>query len=167
MLRLASILAASAVFVFSAAYPSTHQLAGCDRTPPEERNGIYYDADGLIVHRPTAEHPCGDGGDTAQREGWYWLGVWIRQNTPGLPAFVPDRRLTFQEVLALLEPNRDGVFYRHPKLSPWNNPHSKEFGFSRRSDGASDSRHGCLGHARRGATPLGRASRRRAWEAHL
>jgi hypothetical protein len=42
---------------------------------------IFFDADGLIVH----QRPDGtfDGGDTAKREGWYWLGVWIRQNTPG------------------------------------------------------------------------------------
>ena len=97
----------------------------------EEIGGIYYDADGLIVHKPTPEHPCGDGGDTAQREGWYWLGVWLRQNTPGLEPFTPTRRLTFNQVLRLLEPNGDGVFHRHPKLPPWNNPHSKEFGLSR------------------------------------
>ena len=98
---------------------------------PKRSEGIYYDADGLIVHRPTADHPCGDGGDTAQREGWYWLGVWIRQQTSGLAPWTSTRRLTFNQVLQLLEPNRDGVFYRHPKLPPWNDPNSKEFGFSR------------------------------------
>jgi hypothetical protein len=89
---------------------------------------IYYDQDGLIVHRS----PDGkdDGGDTAQREGWYWLGVWIRQNRLHQPWTKP-RKLTFPQVIALLEPQKDGVFYRHPKLSPWNNPHSKEYGFSR------------------------------------
>ncbi len=30
---------------------------------------ILYDNYGLIVHKGM------DGGDTAQREGWYWLGV--------------------------------------------------------------------------------------------
>lgn len=101
-------------------------------------DGLLCDADGLLVHAPDPDnpnpderHPYGDGGDTAQREGWYWLGVWIRQNTPGLPAFTPRRKLTFDQVLALLEPNRDGVFYRHPKLAPWNNPFDKKFGFSR------------------------------------
>jgi len=89
------------------------------------------DSDGLIVHQPSAEHPYGDGGDTAQREGWYWLGVWIRQNTPGLQPWPHRRKLNFDQVLHLLEPNRDGVFYRHPKLAPWNNPYDKKFGFSR------------------------------------
>ncbi len=95
--------------------------------PPTQ--GIFYDADGLIVHhRPNGEP---DGGDTAQREGWYWLGVWIRENTPGLQPWLPPRKLTFDQVLRLLEPNQDGVFYRHPKLLPWNDPHAKDYGFSR------------------------------------
>lgn len=85
---------------------------------------IFYDQDGLIVHNNL------DGGDTAQREGWYWFGVWLRQQILNDPWTVP-RKLTFQQVLRLLEPAGDGVFYRHPKLPPWNNPYSKEFGFSR------------------------------------
>jgi hypothetical protein len=78
---------------------------------------------GLIVHAGL------DGGDTAQREGWYWFGVWIRKHVLNDPWTVP-RKLTFAEVMRLLEPKADGVFYRHPKLSPWNNPYSKEYGFS-------------------------------------
>jgi hypothetical protein len=89
---------------------------------------IHCDVDGLIVHR-TPDGKAG-GGDTAQREGWYWFGVWIHQNKLHQP-WTPKRRLTFPQVVALLEPNKDGVFYRHPKLSPWNDPHSKEWGFSR------------------------------------
>lgn len=90
---------------------------------------IFYDQDGLIVHHgPNGEL---DGGDTAQREGWYWLGVWIRQNTPGLQPWSKPRSLSFEQVLDLLEPNHDGVFYRHPKLPPWNDPHGKAYGFSR------------------------------------
>jgi hypothetical protein len=92
--------------------------------PPIDERAILYDADGLIVHED-------GGGDTAQREGWYWLGVWIRQNTQGLQPWTPARKLTFDQVLKLLEPKGDGVFYRHPKSSPYNNPHDKEFGFSR------------------------------------
>jgi hypothetical protein len=34
-------------------------------------------------------------------------------------------------VLALLEPKRDGVFYRHPKLNEWSNPYDSKLGFSR------------------------------------
>ncbi|MCC6133543.1 MAG: hypothetical protein IT186_26725 [Acidobacteria bacterium] len=83
-----------------------------------------YDADGLIIH-------ADGGGDTAQREGWYWLGVWIRQNTPGLQPWTTPRALNFDQVLKLLEPKSDGVFYRHPKMPPYNNPHGKDFGFSR------------------------------------
>ena len=89
---------------------------------------IYYDADGLIVHHGAEGKP--DGGDTAQREGWYWLGVWIREHELHQPWDKP-RQLTFSQVIALLEPGHDGVFYRHPKLPPWNNPRSKEYGFSR------------------------------------
>jgi hypothetical protein len=90
---------------------------------------IFYDEYGLIVHK----NPDGkfNGGDTAQREGWYWLGVWIRQNTPGLQAWTPKRALNFDQVLHLLEPDNDGVFYRHPKQPPFNNPRDKEWGFSR------------------------------------
>ena len=61
---------------------------------------IYYDPDGLIVHRRD-DGTC-DGGDTAQREGWYWLGVWLRQHTPGMSSWKPDRKLNFDQVLNLL-----------------------------------------------------------------
>jgi hypothetical protein len=91
---------------------------------------IFCDQYGLIVHK----HADGtfDGGDTAAREGWYWLGVWIRQNTPGLEPWKPQRKLkSFDQVLALLEPNGDGIFYRHPKQPPYNNPFSKDWGTSR------------------------------------
>jgi hypothetical protein len=91
---------------------------------------IYYDADGLIVHKGGAGHTIIDGGDTAQREGWYWVGVWIRKEILRDPWPQP-RTLTFPEVIHLLEPAGDGIFYRHPKLPPWNNPYDKAFGFSR------------------------------------
>lgn len=98
-------------------------LGGRSSAQPSSQ-GIHFDKDGLIVHRGM------DGGDTAQREGWYWFGVWIRQNVLKDPWKVP-RKLTFPQVIRLLEPASDGVFYRHPKLPPWNNPHDKTFGFSR------------------------------------
>jgi len=105
-------------------------LPGCGNEPPASSPSpeMLYDSDGLIVHRG-----C-NGGDTAQREGWYWFGLWIRQNV--LSDAVAEgptitRRITFDEVLQLLEPHRDGVFYRHPKLPPWNNPYDKDWGFSR------------------------------------
>jgi hypothetical protein len=104
---------------------------GCPtEQPPETPSpGILYDSDGLIVHRG-----C-DGGDTAQREGWYWFGLWIRQNKlqdlSDTDKKAYSRKLTFSEVLRLLEPAGDGIFYRHPKLPPWNNPYDKQWGFSR------------------------------------
>jgi hypothetical protein len=98
-------------------------------TPESQSPDIFYDQDGLIVHKGLdAGHR--DGGDTAQREGWYWLGVWIRQNALRDP-WPESRKLTFPQVIRLLEPKNDGVFYRHPKLPPWNNPYDKEWGFSR------------------------------------
>lgn len=85
---------------------------------------IMYDDDGLIVHKGM------NGGDTAQREGWYWLGVKIRQEM-GDPWPIDRKLKSLSEVIQRLEPRHDGVFYRHPKLKPWNNPYDKEYGFSR------------------------------------
>jgi hypothetical protein len=137
--RLAKLLLAVACTWLSAS--TTHNEGGAfdHRTLPNADvrqlltgDGIFYDEDGLIIHREGGR-PDGkpDGGDTAQREGWYWLGVWIRANTPGLQPWTPPRRLNFDQVLALLEPGHDGVFYRHPKMAPFNNPRSKDYGFSR------------------------------------
>jgi hypothetical protein len=94
-----------------------------------EGRDIYCDQYGLIVHKD--DNGKFNGGDTAQREGWYWLGVWIRQNTPGLQPWNHQRRLNFNQVMSLLEPNGDGIFYRHPKQAPFNNPFDKEWGLSR------------------------------------
>lgn len=90
-------------------------------TPAQiESQPIFYDDNGLIVHRNN------DGGDTAQREGWYWFGVWVRENILKNPWPIP-RKLAFPDVIRLLEPNGDGVFRRHPKYSPYD----KQWGFSR------------------------------------
>ena len=106
------------------------QVAAQDPNAKPEDRDIYYDTDGLIVHRD-ADGSC-NGGDTAQREGWYWFGVWLRNHTPGAPPFVPNRKWkTFHEVLRLLEPAHDGLIYRHPKLAPWNDPFSNDLGTSR------------------------------------
>lgn len=86
---------------------------------------LQVDGDGLIVHRNL------DGGDTAQREGWYWFGEWLRGNDLHLPSAVDRKTMTVTKALDLLEPAKDGVFYRHPKLPPWNNPYDKKHGFSR------------------------------------
>jgi hypothetical protein len=105
------------------------QLPAVDVDKLLQGRDIFYDQWGLIVHK--GADGKFDGGDTAQREGWYWLGVWIRLHTPGLQPWTPKRALNFDQVLKLLEPNGDGVFYRHPKQPPFNNPRDKEFGFSR------------------------------------
>lgn len=52
------------------------------------------------------------------------------QNALNLPNNI-SRPLSFGQVVQLLEPGSDGVFYRHPKLAPWNNPYDKTYGFSR------------------------------------
>ena len=90
---------------------------------------IYYDQYGLIVHK--GSDGSDDGGDTAQREGWYWVGVWLRQHTKGLTPWPVKREKSFQQVVALLEPNHDGVIYRHPKEPKFNKPYDKEWGTSR------------------------------------
>jgi hypothetical protein len=81
---------------------------------------IYFDESGLIVHRG-----C-DGGDTAQREGWYWFGAWIRKFVLREHEQI-TRTLTFEQVLKLLDPANDGKFRRHPKYRA----DDKDWGFSR------------------------------------
>ena len=97
-------------------------------TQIEDRD-MFCDSLGLIVHKDA--DGSFNGGDTAQREGWYWLGVWIRNHTPGMPHWNRTRRLSFEQVLKLLEPGNNGVFYRHPTQEPYNHPFDKEWGFSR------------------------------------
>lgn len=72
---------------------------------------------GLIMHDDL------DFGDTAQREGMYWLGVWIRQNELKRPwVDNPKRELSFEDVIQKLEPRRDGVFLRAPGKDPFGRP---------------------------------------------
>jgi len=76
--------------------------------------GSSYNREGLIMHDNA------DFGDTAQREGWYWLNAWIRQNDLAQPwSDNPPRQLTFSDVLRKLEPNGDGVFVRAPGKDPF------------------------------------------------
>jgi hypothetical protein len=109
----------SRLAIAGAATSLDHRLQGQNQSPP-----IFYDQYGLIVHKGL------DGGDTSQREGWYWFGVWIREHSLKNPWTVP-RKLGIVDVIKLLEPTLNGVFYRHPKLPPWNNPYDKTYGFSR------------------------------------
>jgi hypothetical protein len=82
------------------------------------RDDIYFDELGLIVQRD-----C-DGGDTAQREGMYWLGNWVRMNAPALESlgktkdsrrYGAPREVTYTKVMDYLEePGKTGRFRRHP-----------------------------------------------------
>jgi len=60
----------------------------------------------------------GDGGDTAQREGWAWLGSWVREKLNKPWEF--KRTISFPQVMALLEDGQSGVLRRHP--DQWNKP---------------------------------------------
>ena len=96
---------------------------------------IHFDDDGLIVHDKLPDGRW-DGGDTAQREGFYWFGVWIRESVLHQPwPYTRTKLKTFSEVIKKFEHKTngqpDGVFYRHPTISGFNNPWDKEWGFSR------------------------------------
>jgi len=73
---------------------------------------IYFDQAGLPVQRD-----C-DGGDTAQRVGWMWLGIYLRSRL-GQPWHISPS-INFPRMLSLIEPNQDGLFIRHPVK--WNDP---------------------------------------------
>lgn len=82
---------------------------------------LFIDKYGLIVQRD------GDGGDTAQREGFSHFGAWIREHVLKEPWDV-KRELTFDQIIALLEDGKTGRFRRHPEPSQW---WSDTKGFSR------------------------------------
>jgi hypothetical protein len=88
---------------------------------------IYFDQNGLIVQRNVGGG-SGDGGDTAQREGWAWFGKYVRErhlSTPDPWAISPP--IDFQPTLNLLEKDMTGKFRRHPTQVQ----HSDTAGFSR------------------------------------
>jgi hypothetical protein len=69
---------------------------------------VTYDQYGLITQQDL------DGGDTAQREGWYWFGTWLRENPPINERWPMNRERSYDEVLTLLEIGKTGEFRRHP-----------------------------------------------------
>lgn len=75
---------------------------------------FHRDKFGLIVQSD------GDGGDTAQREGFVWLALFIRQKKLNLgdPSYV-NGRLTFKDTMTLLEVHQTGIFRRHPDPAHW------------------------------------------------
>ena len=84
---------------------------------PERRDDIYYDELDLIV-----QQDC-DGGDTAQREGMYWLGNWVRTNALQIERYGGPRKVSFTQVMDLLEDDqKTGRFRRHPTQQQWKDP---------------------------------------------
>jgi hypothetical protein len=86
----------------------TGQLFALTAQPATTDPGIYFDSNGLLVQRD------GDGGDTAQREGWAWFGIWLRTVKLKMtsPVVLP---ISFDATMNLLEdPRRPGEFRRHP-----------------------------------------------------
>jgi hypothetical protein len=79
-------------------------------------SGSAYGRDGLIMHDNA------DFGDTSQREGWYWLGVRLRQQLGQPWVDTPPRQLTFDTVLRKLEPEGNGIFVRAPGKDPFGRP---------------------------------------------
>jgi hypothetical protein len=94
---------------------AAHQVASGTCAPAVEKQDsdlIYFDSYGLPVQRN-----C-DGGDTAQRVGWMWLGIHLR-TVLGNPWHISPP-ITFEQALQVLEPQQDGMFIRHPVT--WNDP---------------------------------------------
>ena len=86
---------------------------GCaPSTEQTDEDLIYFDQAGLPVQRD-----C-DGGDTAQRVGWMWLGIYLRSRL-GRPWHISPP-IDFARMLSLIEPHQDGLFIRHPVK--WNDP---------------------------------------------
>jgi len=84
---------------------------------PERRDDIYYDQMDFIV-----QQDC-DGGDTAQREGMYWLGNWVRINDLHIERYGGLRKINFAQVMDLLEDDqKTGRFRRHPTQQKWKDP---------------------------------------------
>jgi len=96
----------------SQALPTTSS-GRCSSRVGEDPNVIYFDKLGLITQRN------GDGGDTAQREGMFWLASWVRDNVLHDP-WTKKRQLAFASVMKFLELAETGTFWRHPVQ--WNNP---------------------------------------------
>jgi len=73
---------------------------------------MHTDEYGLIVQKDL------DGGDTAQREGFVWTGLWFREHILKDPW--PDKLpISFEEAIDLLEINKSGLFRRHPNPTKW------------------------------------------------
>ncbi len=77
---------------------------------------LFFDNSGLIVQKD------GDGGDTAQREGWVWFGKWYCAHI-GMPSL--NLPISLERTIELLEVDHSGDFRRHPSQEKWRD--SSEF----------------------------------------
>jgi hypothetical protein len=114
MITRRALLGGTAVFASSRrAFPQRAAQEHCGPQTQPGADQIYYDRNGLI-----AQQNC-DGGDTAQREGWYWLGRTVR-TANNLGTAWPERDLPFEQVMTKLEIGKTGTFRRNP--DKWNDP---------------------------------------------
>jgi hypothetical protein len=141
---IAKLVAPARAFLLIALFLSLAGTAARSETAPDELAKLHegreicFDEWGLIVRNSSpvcentaAVHKLDDGSDTALLEGWYWLGVWLRNNTPGLEPWEQKRKLSFDDVLRFLDPNQDGVIRRHPYQARWSDAWSEDVGTSR------------------------------------
>src|SRR6266571_5109612 len=77
---------------------------------PANSPPLFFDHYGLIVQRD------GNGGDTAQREGFGWFG-WSLLKRAGIDPGL-DLGLPWEKALGLLEIDSTGEFRRHPDPGP-------------------------------------------------
>ena len=106
-----------ATATFALAGASSQTIAQSGMTGPGWSE-LYFDNHGLIVQR---DH---NGGDTAQREGWVWLGIWVRENVLKISRGI-NLPIDLETTLNLLEVGTSGEFRRHPTQPKWSDP--KEF----------------------------------------
>src|ERR1043166_5594511 len=93
MITRRALLGGTAVFASSRrAFPQRAAQEHCGPQTQPGADQIYYDRNGLI-----AQQNC-DGGDTAQREGWYWLGRTVR-TANNLGTAWPERDIPFRHGL--------------------------------------------------------------------
>jgi hypothetical protein len=116
-----NLLKNASLATIGALIPATATVAHSQEAKPKacaaERDWIFFDNLDLIV-----QQDC-DGGDTAQREGMYWLGQWVRtSNHLNGTWYGSPRKVSFAQVMDHLEHQKTGRFRRHPTQSPWSDP---------------------------------------------
>lgn len=119
----ASLLAARSTWAEQIAPPGDPEPGpprglGAELAPawvPAGENAFYIDHHGLIVQAD------GDGGDTAQREGFVWFGLWLLARQ-GIELEL-DVGHEWSRAIAQLEIGASGLFRRHPNPDEkWSDP---------------------------------------------